>query len=77
MTVGGVCNDVLVDSHGLAKGTWQHTVKNLTKRHGQDSGDPPWSGHNGVHLDPRTVYQRCQELEYGQFGSAQGLLDAM
>ena len=31
----------------------------------------------GVHLDPRTAYQRCHELAYEQFGSAQGLLEAM
>jgi len=30
-------------------------------------------GQYGIHLDPHTAYQRCHE----QFGSAQGLLDAM
>ena len=30
-----------------------------------------------IHLDPKTAYQRCHELIYDQFGSAQGLLDAM
>ena len=61
---------------GPAKGTWQHTVKEGDKT--------SWSkivgiyrGQYGVHLDPRTAYQRCQELQYSQFGSAQGLLDAM
>ena len=28
-------------------------------------------------MDPRIAYQRCQELQYSQFGSAQGLLNAM
>ena len=31
----------------------------------------------GIHLDPRTAYQRCHELQYEQFNSVQGLLDAM
>ena len=31
----------------------------------------------GIHLDPRTAYQRCYELRYEQFGSTQGLLTAM
>ena len=34
-------------------------------------------GQYGVHVDPRTAYQRCNELRYDQFGSAQGLLNAM
>ena len=36
-----------------------------------------YRGQYGVHLDPRIAYQKCQELQYSQFGSAQGLLDAM
>ena len=28
-------------------------------------------------MDPRTAYQRCNDLQYSQFGSAQELLDAM
>ena len=28
-------------------------------------------------LTPRTAYQRCNELRYDQFGSAQGLLNSM
>ena len=31
----------------------------------------------GVHIDPRTAYQRCHELQYEQFKSVQGLVDAM
>ena len=36
-----------------------------------------YKGQYGVHLDPRTAYQRCHELNYKQFESAQGLLEAM
>ena len=25
----------------------------------------------GVHMDPRTTYQRCHELQYDKFGSVQ------
>ena len=28
-------------------------------------------------MDPRTAYQQYNDLQYSQFGSAQGLLDAM
>lgn len=36
-----------------------------------------YKGQYGVHLDRRTAYQRCHELTYDQFGSAQGLLNTM
>ena len=36
-----------------------------------------FKGQYGIHLDPRTAYQRCHELRYEHFGSAQGLLTAM
>ena len=36
-----------------------------------------YRGQYGVHMDPRTAYQRCHELQYEQFKSAQGLVDAM
>ena len=36
-----------------------------------------YQGQYGVHLDPRTAYQRCHELRYDQFNSVQGLVDAM
>jgi len=58
---------------GPAKPTWQRTLLSEDKK--------SWNmivfayrGQYGVHLDPRTVYQRCHELQYAQFGSAQGLL---
>lgn len=28
-------------------------------------------------MDPKTAYQRCNELQYKQFKSVQGLVDAM
>ena len=34
-------------------------------------------GEYGVHLDPRTAYQCCHELQYEQFGFGQGLVAAM
>ena len=36
-----------------------------------------YKGQYGIHLDPHTAYQRCHKLSYDQFGSAQGLLNAM
>ena len=36
-----------------------------------------WISEYGIHLDPRTAYQHCHELQYEQFGSAQGLVAAM
>lgn len=36
-----------------------------------------FQGQYGVYVDPGTAYQRCNELRYDQFGSAQGLLNAM
>ena len=61
---------------GPAKATWQRTL--------QAEDKSSWSkivqiyrGQYGIHMDPRIVYQRCQELQYSQFGSAQGLLNAM
>ena len=36
-----------------------------------------YQGQYGIHLDPRTAYQRCHELRYDQFNSVQGLVDAM
>jgi len=54
---------------GPAKSTWQRTLTREDKT--------SWSrivavyrGQYGVHLDPRTAYQRCHELQYSQFGSA-------
>ena len=34
-------------------------------------------GQHGIHLDPHAAYQRCHKLQYENYGSAQGLLNAM
>ena len=34
-------------------------------------------GYYGVHMEPRTAYLRCHELQYGDFCSVQGLLEAI
>ena len=36
-----------------------------------------YKSHYGVHMDPRTAYLRCHELQYQDFKSAQGLLEAL
>ena len=36
-----------------------------------------YRGQYGVHMDPRTAYQRCHELQYEHFKSVQGFVDAM
>ena len=61
---------------GPAKATWQRTLKDNEKESWQ-SIVKIYRGQYGVHLDPRIAYQKCQELQCSQFGSAQGLLNAM
>ena len=61
---------------GPAKATWQRTVTTEQKRDWK-SIVKVFQGQYGVHVDPRTAYQRCNELRYDQFGSAQGLLNSM
>ena len=61
---------------GPAKATWQGTLKQADKSSCKKIVEV-YKGQYGVHLDPRTAYQRCHELNYDQFGSSQGLLDAM
>ena len=61
---------------GPAKLTWQRTLKQTDKTSWKNIV-AIYKGQYGVHLDPRTAYQRCHELKYEQFGSAQGLLEAM
>ena len=60
----------------VAKLTWQRTRKQTDKTSWKNIV-AIYKGQYGVHLDPRTAYQRCHELKYEQFGSAQGLLEAM
>ena len=55
----------------VSDATWQCTVKEGDKA--------SWSkimaiyrGQYGVHFDPHTAYQMCQELQYSQFGRSAG-----
>ena len=61
---------------GPAKATWLHSIKTTDKANWK-SIVKVFKGEYGIHLDPRTAYQRCHELQYEQFGSAQGLVAAM
>ena len=61
---------------GPAKASWQHTLKTEDKSQWERIKEV-FKGEYGIHLDPRTAYQRCHELRYEQFGSAQSLLTAM
>ena len=61
---------------GPAKTTWQKTLKSDEKASWK-AIKKVYQGQYGIHLDPRTAYQRCHELRYDQFNSVQGLLDAM
>ena len=61
---------------GSAKVTWQRTVKSEDKTSWQKIVEI-FRGQYGVHMDPRTAYQRCHDLQYDSFGSVQGLLEAM
>ena len=56
--------------------TWQRTVKSEDKTSWQKIVEMI-RGQYGVHMDPRTAYQRCHDLQYDSFGSVQGLLEAM
>ena len=61
---------------GAAKNTWQRTL-NAEDKATWASIVLSYKGHYGVHLDPRTAYLRCHELQYSDFSSVQGLLEAM
>ena len=54
---------------GQAKASWQHTLKAEDKVQWERIKEV-FKGEYGIHLDPRTAYQRCHELRYEQFGSA-------
>ena len=58
------------------KSTWQRTLKSTHKESWKEIVSA-YRGQYGVHMDPRTAYQRCNELQYEQFKSVQGLVDAM
>ena len=61
---------------GSAKLTWQRTVKSEDKTSWQKIVEIFQDQYN-VHMDPRTAYQRCHDLQYNSFVSVQGLLEAM
>ena len=61
---------------GPAKTTWQRTPKSTHKGSWEEIVHV-YRGQYGVHMDPRTAYQRCNQLQYKQFKSVQGLVIAM
>ena len=61
---------------GPAKTTWQCSLKQEDKESWVKIKQV-YLDQYGVHMNPRTAYQRCHELQYEQFGSVQGLVDAM
>ena len=61
---------------GSAKSTWQRTL-NREDKDSWTSIVQAYKNHYGVHMDPRTTYLRCHELQYQDFMSAQGLLEAL
>ena len=61
---------------GSAKVTWQRSVKSEDKTSWQKIVEI-FRGQYGIHMDPRTAYQHCHDLQYDSFGSVQGLLEAM
>ena len=62
---------------GPAKSIWQRTLKSEQKGLWKQIVSV-YRGQYGVHMDPRTAYQRCHKLQYEQFKSVQGLVvDAM
>jgi len=61
---------------GPAKATWQQTVSAEDKAD-WDKITEVYRGQYGIHLDPRTAYQHCLDLQYEHFGLVQGLLNAM
>jgi len=61
---------------GPTKSIWMHSMRSTDKT-SWEAIVKVFKGEYGVHLDPRTALQRCHELQYEQFGSAQGLVTAM
>ena len=51
-------------------------LRTLIRYHGRKIIEG-YRGKYGVRLDRCIAYQKCQELQYIQFGSTQGLLDAI
>ena len=61
---------------GPAKATWQRTLTTEQKT-SWETIVKTFRRQYGIHLDPCVAYQRCHELQYEMYGSAQGLLNAM
>ena len=61
---------------GPAKIMWQRTLTTEEKS-SRERIVATFKAQYGIHIDPRTAYQRCQELHYDQFHSVQGLMSAM
>ena len=61
---------------GSSKVTWQRTVKPKDKISWQKIIEI-FQGQYGAHMDPRTTYQHCHDLQYDRFGTVQGLLESM
>ena len=61
---------------GAAKHTWQCTLSREDKTQ-WNSIVASYRSHYGIHMEPRTAYLHCHELQYGDFHSVQGLLEAM
>ena len=61
---------------GPAKSTWQRTLKSIHKESWEEIVRV-YRAQYGVHMDPRTAYQRCNELQYEKFKSVKGLVDGM
>jgi len=53
---------------GPAKSTWMHSMRSTDKTN-WEAIVKVFKGEYGIHLDPRTAYQCCHELQYEQFGS--------
>lgn len=61
---------------GSAKYTWQWTLGKEDKSNWNNIVQV-YKGHYGVHMGPRTAYLHCNELQYSDFTSVQGLLEVM
>ena len=61
---------------GPAKATWQRTLTS-EERGSWATTKKIFQGQYGIHMDPRTAYLRCHELQYEELGCVQALLEAM
>ena len=59
-----------------AKMTWRRSLTEAD-RSSWKTIKRVYLGQYDIHLDPRTAYQWCHELQYEQFDSVQGLVDAI